>query len=140
MSACSLLLRSGTPLPRKFSLPGQSIYDGWVSVDSENAHDVDKKIRALGWHFMWLTLDSSGAGVGLTGAMAFSRAMRSGLERLNSRFNTAELVNVTVRKYLGFHVAHVKLASRHIQECASLGLVDEVAFRRFPGVAAAQTS
>ena len=87
---------------------------------------------------MWLTLDSSGAGVGLTGTMALSRAMRSGLERLSSRFNTAELMNVTVRKYLGFHVVHVKLASRHIQECASLGLVDEVAFRRFPD-AAAQT-
>lgn len=140
MSACSVLLRSDTLLPRKLSFPGQPIYDGWVSVDSETAHDVDKKIRALGWHFMWLTLDSSGAGVGLTGTIALSRAMRSGLERLNSRFNTAELVNVTLRKYLGLHVAHVKLASRHIQECASLGLVDEAAFRCFPGAAAAQTT
>jgi hypothetical protein len=59
--------------------------------------------------------------------------MRSGLEGLNSRFNTAELMDVTVRKYLFFHVAHVKLTSRHVQECASLGLVDEVAFRQFPG-------
>jgi hypothetical protein len=140
MNACSLLLRSGILLPKKLSLSGQQIYDGWVSVDSENVHDVDKRIRVLGWHLMWLTLDSSGAGVGLTGAMALSRAMRSALERLNSRFNTAELVDATVKKYLGFHVAHVKLASRHIQECASLGLVDEVAFRHFPGAAAVQTS
>lgn len=135
MNTCCLLLRSGTLLPKKLNLPGQPIYDGWVSVDSENAHQVDVKIRALGWHFMWLTLGSSAASVGLTSRTALSRAMRSGLEGLNSRFNAAELIDVTVRKYLCFHVAHVQLMSRHVQECASLGLVDEVAFRQFPGAA-----
>jgi len=133
MNACSLLLRSGTLLPKKLSFPGQQIYDGWVSVDYENAHQIDVKVRAEGWHFMWLTLGSSAASVGLTSAMALSRAMRSGLEGLKSRFNAAELIEVTVRRYLCFHVAHVKLMSRHVQKCASLGLVDEVAFRQFPG-------
>jgi hypothetical protein len=140
VNALSLLLRSGTLLPKKLNLPGQPIYDGWIFVDCENAHHIDVKVRALGWHFMWLTLGSSGAGIGLTSAMALSRAMRSGLGQLNSRFNTAELINVTARKYLGVHVAHVKLASRHIQECASLGLVNEVDFHRPPGAAAPQTS
>lgn len=59
--------------------------------------------------------------------------MRSGLEGPNSRFNAAELVDVTLRRYLCFHVAHVQLMSRHVQECPSLGLVDEVAYRQFPG-------
>ena len=135
MNACSLLLRSDTLLPKKLSLPGQPIYDGWVSVDSENAHQVEVKVRAMGWHFMWLTLGSSAASVGLTSANALKRAMRSALEGLNSRFNAAELIDVTVRKYLCFHVAHVQLMSRQVQECASLGLVDEVAFRQFPGAA-----
>lgn len=135
MNACSLLLRSGTLLPEKLGLLGQPTYDGWVSVDSENAHQVDVKVRALGWHFMWLTLGSTGASVGLTSATALSRAMRSGLEGLNSRFNTVELIDVTVKKYLCFHFVHVELMSRHVQECASLGLVDEVAFRQFPGAA-----
>lgn len=133
MNACSLLLRSGTLLPKKLSLPGRPIYEGWVSIHSENAHQVDVKVRALGWHFMWLTLGSSAASVGLTSATALSKAMRSGLEGLKSRFNAAELIDVTVRKYLCFHVAHVKLMSRHVQECASLGLVDEVVFRQSPG-------
>jgi len=135
MKACSLLLRSGTLLPGAFSLPGRPIYDGWVSIDSENAQDVDIKVRAQGWHFMWLTLTSSGVGVGLTPEVAIKKAMRSGLDHLNSRFNTAELMNVVLKKYPGFHVAHVKLASRHVQECASLGLVDEAAFRHFPAAA-----
>jgi hypothetical protein len=54
------------------------------------------------------------------------------LNRLNGRFNTAELIAVTIKKYPGFHVARVEVASRHIQECASMGLVDEAAFRVFP--------
>jgi len=44
----------------------------------------------------------------------------------------AELIAVTVKKYPGFHVARVEVASRHIQEWASMGLVDEAAFRVFP--------
>jgi len=140
MSACSLFLRSGTLLPKKLSLPGQPVYEGWISVDSENAHALDVKVRAVGWHFMWLTLGSSGAGAGLTSALAVGRAMRSGLKRLSSRFNTAELMDVTVRNYICFHVAHVKFRSRQVQECGSLGLVDEAAFRHFPAAAPAQTS
>jgi hypothetical protein len=133
MSACSLLLRSGTLLPKKLSFPGQQIYDRWVSVDHENAHEIDVKVRAEGWHFMWLMLGSSAASGGLTSGIAVSRAMRSALEGLNSRFNAAEVIDVTVRKYLCFHVAHIKLMSRHVQEGASLGLVDEVVSREFPG-------
>ena len=132
MNNSTLLLRCGASLPHKFSLPGQPIYDGWVSVDSDTAHDVDEKVRALGWHFMWLAMNSSGIGVGVTPEMAIKRAMRAGLDGLTTRFNTAELMKVTVRKYPGFHVARVHLASRHVQECASLGLVDEAAFRYFP--------
>jgi hypothetical protein len=135
MNGRSLLLRSGTLLPKRFSLPGRLTYDGWVSVDSEDAYGVDAKVRSHGWHFMWLNLVSSGTGVGFTSEIATRKAMRSGLDHLNSRFNVAELLNVTVGSYVGFYVAHVKLASRHVQECASLGLVDEALFRQFPNVA-----
>ena len=138
MNECTVLFRSSSSLPQKFNIPGQPIYEGWLSVDSDNVHDVDAKVRALGWHLMWLNQSSSGIGVGLTAEGATSNAMRAGLDNLNSRFNTAELVDVRVRKYPGFHVVQVKLESRHVQECASLGLVDEAAFRYFPD-AVAQT-
>jgi hypothetical protein len=86
---------------------------------------------------MWLTVVSSGIGVGRTGEAAVNRAMRSGLDHLNARFNMAEVMNLTVKKYLCLHVARIKLASRHVQECASLGLVDEAIFRHFPDMVAA---
>jgi hypothetical protein len=132
MNVRSLLLRTGTLLPKRSSLPGRPTYEGWLSLDAENAYGAGVEIRAAGWHFMWLKLVSSGTGIGFTAQIATRRAMRSGLDQLNSRFNIAELMNVSVRNYLGLHVAHVKLASRHVQECASLGLVDEAIFREFP--------
>lgn len=132
MSPHSLFLRVGSVLPKGCSLLGKTVCDGWVSVDSESTNELDTRVRAVGWHFMWLTLVSSRVGIGLTSETAVSKAKLAALDSLNLRFNVAELINVRVRKYLGVYVARVKLASRHIQECASLGLVDETIFRRFP--------
>jgi len=112
-------------------LGGESSFGGWPFYEHEGEHEVDARVRAAGWHFMRLTLFSSRVGIGLTSSSAISKAKVAALSALNLRFNAAELINVVVRKYPGFYVARVKLASRHIQECASLGLVDEAIFRRF---------
>lgn len=134
MTSGSVLFRLGTLFPKTFTSPGRSIYSGWITSESDSSHDVDQRIRGLGWHFMWLSLYSTRVGVGRTEAAALKKAMHSGLHHLNVRFNTAELMDVAVRKYPGFCVARVKLASRHIQEHASLGLVDEAAFRIHPAL------
>lgn len=130
MSPRSLFLRLGTVLPKGCSVFGKTVCDGWMSVDSENTGEVDARVRAVGWHFMWLTLVSSRAGIGLTSNTAISKAKVTALHDLQLRFNAAELISVRVSHYLGLYVARVKFASRHIQECASLGLVDEAIFRR----------
>jgi len=138
MNHSSLFLRSGSVLPNGCILQGETICDGWISVDSESVNDVDASLRAANWHFMWLTLVSSSMRIGLTSDIAVRKAKLAALDGLNRRFNAAELITATVRRYLGVYVVRVKLASRHIQECASLGLVDEAIFRRFPNGAAPQ--
>lgn len=105
---------------------------GWMNSEYDSALKVDKRIRELGWHFMWLALYSTRMGVGRTATAALDKAIHSGLNDLKTRFNTAELMDVKFRKYLWFYIAHVTLASRHIQQWASLGLVDEAAFRIRP--------
>ncbi len=132
MTTGSVFFRSGTRFPRNFSLPDKPSYAGWTNSEFESAHKVDQRIRELGWHFMWLALYSTRIGVGRSRTSALDKAIRSGLEDLKPRFNTAELMDVRVRKYPGFYVAKVKLAARHIQEWASLGLVDEAVFRIAP--------
>jgi len=138
MNRRSLFLRAGTVIPNGCILQGETVCDGWMSVNSESANEVDAWLRAAHWHFMWLTLVSSSMRIGLTSDIAIRKAEFAALYGLNRRFNAAELITAKVRRYLGFYVARVKLASRHIQECASLGLVDEAIFRRFPNGAAPQ--
>ena len=132
MNTQPLFLRLGIVLPQGCDLLGQERFGGWTSSDPPGAHEVDARVRAVGWHFMWLTLFSSRTRIGLTSGTAISKAKLAALSDLNVRFNAAELISAKVRKYLGFYVAKVKLASRHIQECASLGLVDEAIFRQSP--------
>jgi len=138
MNPGSLFLRFGSVLPRACIVRGVTVCDGWTSVDSESSDELDACVRAAGWHFMWLKLISARMGIGFTSDMAVSKAKFAALHGLNARFNAAELITVTVKKYLGFYVARVKLTSRHIQECPSLGLVDEAIFRQFPNAAEPQ--
>ena len=137
MTTGSVFFRSGTLFPGNFGSPDKSSYAGWTNSEFDSAHKVDKRIRELGWHFMWLALYSSRMGVGRTATSALDRAIHSGLEDLKTRFNTAELMEVRVRKFPKFYIARVKLASRHIQAWGSLGLVDEAAFRIRPDLVSA---
>lgn len=137
MTSGSVFFRCDTLFPTGFCSAGKPSHPGWLDSLSNSSYDVDTRIRELGWHFMWLALYSTRIGVGRTAALAFDRAMHSALGSLNPRFNTAELTDVRLRKYPGFHVVRVMLASRHIQKWASLGLVDEAAFRIHPELAKA---
>lgn len=125
MTLNSVLFRSGTVLPEKFAAPGKTAYEGWVSAGPENAQQVEASVRASGWHFMCLTLVSSCAGIGLTADAATHKAFRSSLKRLSDRFNAAEIVAMTTKKYLGFHAAHVTLTSRHVQESGALSMTSK---------------
>ncbi len=140
MKRGTVFFRSGSILPESLSLSREEACDGWMFAPSNSAQEVDAKVRMSGWHFMCLNLASLQVRAGLTPATAIENAMLSALDHLNERFTTAELTAVTVRKYPGFYVARVTLASRHIQECASLGLVDEATFRVFPASLEAQAS
>lgn len=132
MNPHPLFLRLGIVLPDGCDVRGGESFGGWTSSEPTGAHEVDARVRAVGWHFMWLTHFSCRMGVGLTSETAIRKASLAALSGLNVQFNAAELISMTVRKLFGMHLAKVKIASRHIQECASLGLVDEAIFRRFP--------
>lgn len=132
MKVSSMLVRAGALLPKRLNLLGTDTFAGWVSIEHKSASEIQRSVRSRGWHFMWLNQVAPGLGVALTAEGAMEKAVRNALDRLKPRFNTAEVMMMRSRKYPGFYVAHAELASRHVQECASLGLVDEAAFRDFP--------
>jgi hypothetical protein len=83
---------------------------------------------------MWFEGSYSRLGAGRTAESAIGKAMTLALNQVNGRFNAAELDSIHVRKYPGFQVAKVTLHARHIQQAASLGLVDDMTIRHVPAL------
>lgn len=78
---------------------------------------------------MWIESACSRLGFGRTDETATRWAITRALSQIQDRFNTAELGNVRVSRYLGLRIAKATLHARHIQQNASLGLIDELTIR-----------
>jgi hypothetical protein len=139
-----MFLRVGCLLPAGLSLKQRPFSEAWMSVEDLMSAILDRRVRAKGWHFMWLEGSCSRSGMGRTEQSAVGRAMTLALNQIKSRFNAAEVDSIRVSKYLGFCVAKITLFSRQIQEQTSLvqkqtslvqeqtslGLVDEMTIRQ----------
>jgi len=125
-----MFLRTACTLPEGLALRQDEFCGTWMSVKDTMSAALDLKVRNAGWHFMWLADAYSHHGIGLTATTAIDKAITRALSRVKARFNAAELNSVKISKYPGFHIAKITLHSRHIQQQASLGLVDEMTIRR----------
>ena len=103
-----------------------------MAVENATAATLEMRVRNAGWHFMFLQTAHSRVGIGRTAESATSKAMTLALGQTEGRFNAAELGLVKVSRYLGFHVARATIYTRHIQQHAFLGLVDEMVLRQLP--------
>lgn len=91
-----------------------------MSIEDATSTVLDEKIRAAGWHFIWLADPCSCSGVGKMATSAIDKAIDGALKRIQGRFNAAELDSINISKYPGFQVARVTLHARHIQQQVSL--------------------
>ena len=126
----AIFLRVGSVLPPGLHL-NQKLFDkAWMFAENEAPAHLDLAVRNAGWHFMWIESACSRLGCGRTDEAATHRAITRALSRTEARFNAAELGSVRVSRYLGFRVAKATLHARHIQQHASLGLIDEMTIRQ----------
>ena len=125
-----MFLRVGCTLPDGLDLKQAQFGSSWMSVGNTVDTALDAAVRKAGWHFMWIVDACSRFGFGRTGASAAKRAITRALEQTQARFNAAELGAIQISQFPGFQVARATLLTRHIQEQASLGLIDEMIFRR----------
>jgi hypothetical protein len=129
MNPHALFLRTQCPLPSTLSLALTPFGDKWACVEGGRLLPLDVEVRNAGWHFMWLMGGYSRTGIARTAEAAIRKAISSALRQVKARFNAAEVETVDLSGYLGFQVAKVRLRERHIQEHASLSLVDEITQR-----------
>ena len=127
--APAIFLRVGSILPNGLHLKQRPFGIEWMSVENVAPAQLDLAVREAGWHFMWIESACSRLGCGRTDETASRRAITRALAQTQKRFNAAELGVVRVGRYLGFRIAKATLHARHIQERASLGLIDELTIR-----------
>jgi hypothetical protein len=120
----------GCVLPNGLHLIQKPFDTKWMSVENAAPAQLDLAVREAGWHFMWIESACSRLGCGRTDEAASNRAITRALTQTKARFNAAELGLLRVSRYLGFRVAKATLHTRHIQERASLGLIDELTIRQ----------
>jgi gentisate 1,2-dioxygenase len=128
-----MFLRTGCVLPDGLDLKQEEFCGTWKTVENIMPSALDAKVRNAGWHFMCLEDAYSRSGMGLTATSAIDKAITHALNQVKSRFNAAELASISVSKYPGFQIAKIKLHARHIQQQASLSLVDEMTIRQLAG-------
>lgn len=129
MRAPAIYLRAGCTLPTGLNLRQVPFDNAWMFVENTAPATLDFAVRDAGWHFMWIESSCSRLGCGRTDEAATHRAITRALSQSPERFNAAELGNVRVSRYLGLRVAKATLHARHIQQNASLGLIDEFTSR-----------
>jgi acetolactate synthase regulatory subunit len=101
-----------------------------MCVENAAPAQLDLAVREAGWHFMWIESACSRLGWGRTNEVAANRAIARALAQTEARFNAAELGVLRVWRYLGFRICKATLHARHIQQRASLGLIDELSIRQ----------
>lgn len=126
----AMFVRAGSQLPRGLGLKQAQFGERWMSVEDLAAMTLDAAVRKLGWHFMWIANACSRLGCGGTDKAAIALAITRSLTNTPTRFNAAELGSVRVSRFFGLHVARATLHARHIQQNASLGLIDEMTIRQ----------
>ena len=120
----AIFLRAGCILPAGLNLRQAPFDKSWMIVENEAPAQLDLAVRDAGWHFMWIESACSRVGWGLSDEAAITRAITHALMQTRDKFNAVELSFVRVSRYLGLRIAKVTMYTRHIQQSASLGMLD----------------
>jgi hypothetical protein len=121
----SVFLRVDCILPDRLNPLREPVGDRWTLVEEITASVFDTMIRQKRWHFEWVDRPCCRKGYGLSEEDATQRALVGALNRVAGRFNAAELIDVQLKKVLGFHIANVTVQPRQIQQFTWLEIAQD---------------
>lgn len=132
ISKGQVLIRADATLPQQLSVKGDRLRGGWILL-SDSAHELDSKLRAADWHFFWITDQVDAWAIGRREPEVLMSALRKSLHKIDGRYNATEVLEIRHKRLCGLHYFRVRIASRHIQRDAILGLSESVGLLS-PGV------
>jgi hypothetical protein len=93
-------------------------YSGpWSVVKALDGLALDRKIRAAGWNFFFIAVETKAMFFGALGANKIQHALHRILGKVNHQhFNGLEVTGIVAKRFLGLPYAVVSAHSRHIQQ------------------------
>ena len=128
----SVLIENRPNMAQGLGFDSEPYSDNWNLVLSRNGRDLDNRVRARGWNFLFMAGELRTRFFGA----ATQNDVRKALMRIVARkreqsFNCLEVTGITGRRFLGLPYTIVSAHSRHIQRSWRLdGLKQRVTERQ----------
>src|SRR5437899_3596876 len=103
------------PLPKWFRFNWED-YGRWKKLFDADSHAVERTALAVGWHFSYIAKAVKCTAFGLTRQSAMQRAVKKLMEMAGvSSFNSLEITEIAVRRWVPLYHAVVVAHPRHLQ-------------------------
>lgn len=120
----SVLIRPGTSLPPGLDLPLSRV-GNWNLLAGLQPSELDRLIRAQGWHLFFMVPAVYASGLGASRRSAFRKAL-AGIVRQaeGKKLNALEIADIRVRRVLNLHYVRIAAHPRHIRDSPFLRNLD----------------
>lgn len=137
---CDVLVESTLGAP--IGLKTQPFAEKWRLVKGKRVREIERELRASGWHLFYVIPDANGTGIARRPEDAVRKALSEVFRKaVEQGLNTLEIASLRVRALLGFYRAVVTVRLRHIQKSPYLFISNEKVREqmlrvrsRFPGL------
>ena len=117
LTAGTILIKEGTPLPEGIGLESAAFTAGWRSAPGLNSAQLDHRIRDAGWTYFFMAGETKVLVFGADREATRREAVRRILAKPEAeQFNSLEITSVASKRFLGLSYVTVSAHWRHIQE------------------------
>jgi len=116
MRTGTVFIEEGTPLPDSLKFESEPYSGGWRTVKNFSGHGLDRELRKVGWTLFDLAQVKASV-FGFDREKAARKALNRVLAKVKSdSFNSLEISQVAVKRFLGLPYVTVSAHARHLQE------------------------
>jgi hypothetical protein len=118
ITAGSILIENGTPLPQFFRAGADPYPNAWVAIDSSlNFHERESELAATGWTFLYMASKVRATAFGFDRPSMVDRALKRLIAGARlQKCNCIEIDEVAMHSFLGMPYVSVSAHSRNIQK------------------------
>ena len=121
---CDVLVKSTLVAP--IGLKTQAFAEEWRLVKGKHVREIERELRASGWHLFYVIPDANGTGIARRPEDAVRKALSKVFRKaFEQGLNTLEIASLRVKALFGFYRAEVTVRLRHIQQSPYLFITNE---------------